>query len=89
MSIDLRLPNITGKTQEERLSQLQSYTYQLVEKLNWALNALESNYGGGFSAVVYNGAQGNTASASASLRTFDSIKELIIKSSDINYNQNS
>ena len=83
MSIDLRLPNITGKTQEERLSQLQSYTYQLVEKLNWALNALESNSGGGFSAVVYNGAQGNTASASASFRTFDSIKELIIKSSDI------
>lgn len=38
MSIDIRLPSITATTDTEKLAQLQSYMYQLVEQLNWALN---------------------------------------------------
>lgn len=33
-------PRITGKTPEEKIDQLTTYIYQLVEQLNWAFNAL-------------------------------------------------
>lgn len=41
--IQIRLPNITGKTPEEQLKQIQSYLFQLVGELNWALSVIESN----------------------------------------------
>lgn len=84
MGIDLRFPNITGDTEKERLSQMQSYLFQLVEQLQWALqnvdttnaavakptaNSLEASTGGG----------GITDPQS----TFNSIKALIIKSAEI------
>lgn len=40
--IQIRLPNITGKTPEEQLKQIQSYLFQLVGELNWALSAMEN-----------------------------------------------
>lgn len=39
--IELKLPNITGGTPEEQIQQLKRYLYQLVQELNWALQALE------------------------------------------------
>ena len=82
MSIDIRLPNITATTEAGKLQQMQSYMYQLVEQLNWALNAVESYQGGNASApVVYQ--QKETASPQEAEETFNSIKALIIKSADI------
>ena len=82
MSIDIRLPNITATTEEGKLQQMQSYMYQLVEQLNWALNAVESYQGGNASApVAYQ--QKETASPQEAEETFNSIKALIIKSADI------
>lgn len=35
-NIKLRLPNITGKTDKERLEQMERYLYYLVTELQWA-----------------------------------------------------
>ena len=79
--IDLRYPNITGKTEAEQMVQVRSYLHQLVEQLNWALNAADSYQSGNTSApVVY---QGNSATPQEAESTFNSIKALIIKSADI------
>jgi hypothetical protein len=81
MSIELRLPNITGATEREQLAQVKSYLYQLVEQLQFALTTVESS-----SANAYV-AQKPTTSSSAvpedPVATFASIKSLIIKSADI------
>ena len=34
----IRYPNITGKTPEERQKQMENYIRYLVETLNWALS---------------------------------------------------
>lgn len=82
MTIDIRYPNITGKTEAEQLLQMKSYMHQLVEQLNWALNTVESAQGGSASApVVYQ--QNEPATAQDAESTFNSIKALIIKSADI------
>ncbi len=82
MSIDIRLPNITAPTEEGKLQQMQSYMYQLVEQLNWALNTIESAQGGNASpAVVYQQREPSTPQEAE--ETFNSIKALIIKSADI------
>lgn len=85
MSINLRLPNITEPTADGKLRQIQSYLYQTVEQLNWALNTLES---GGTGAAVMQGK--NTAGGSSGGEdkkdnsvNFNELKALIIKSADI------
>ena len=42
MSMDIRLPNITGATDHEQLVQIRSYLYQFAGQLQWALSTLES-----------------------------------------------
>ena len=80
--IDLRYPNINGKTEAEQMVQVKSYLHQLVEQLNWALSSVESYQGGNTSApVVYN--QGESVTPQEAEDTFNSIKALIIKSADI------
>ena len=85
MSINLRLPNITETTTEGKLKQMQSFLYQTVEQLNWALNAIET---GGTGAVVMQG-KSNTGGSSGSgdkkenSINFNELKALIIKSADI------
>lgn len=80
--IDIRLPNITGKTEAEQLGQIKSYLHQLVEQLNWGLNAVESYQSGNTSApVVYK--QSENSTPQDAVDTFNSIKALIIKSADI------
>lgn len=85
MSIDIRLPNITATTEEGKLQQMQSYMYQLVGQLNWALNTVESAQNGNTTAVVFQQREGASQAVSQkdAEETFNSIKNLIIKSADI------
>ena len=80
MSVDLRLPKITATTEAGKLQQVQSYMYQLVEQLNWALNNLDSTN-------ITQSQKSATAAAAAQkddpVSTFNSVKGLIIKSADI------
>ena len=82
MSFDIRLPNITGKTEAEQMVQVKSYLHQLVEQLNWALNTVNSAQEGNASAPVEY-TQGKPSTAQEAEDTFNSIKALIIKSADI------
>lgn len=82
MSIDIRLPNINGKTDSEQLSQIRSYLYQFASQLQWALNTVESSgTEKNNSSVVFESSKELTESEA--LSTFNSIKSLIIKSADI------
>lgn len=80
MSIDIRLPNITASTDAAKLQQMQSYMYQLVEQLNWALNNLESISS---TPTVTPSTTASTAPQDDPISNFNSIKGLIIKSADI------
>ncbi len=82
MSFDIRLPNMTAATPEGKLQQMQSYMYQLVQELNWALNTIET----GSSSQSVTGRAGATAAADKekdAQASFNDIKALIIKSADI------
>lgn len=81
MNIDLRRPNINARTEAERLSQLQSYLFQLIEQLEWAFNNIEAKKAEASTAAeALSTASTSTANAA---NTFNAIKSLIIKSSDI------
>lgn len=84
MSVDIRLPNITAKTDAGKLQQMQSYMYQMVEQLNWALANVESEASGtgGYMGKTTSGSGDGDGDASAKA-TFNAIKALIIKSADI------
>ena len=82
MSIDFRLPNITAKDAEGQLRQMQSYMFQLVEQLNWAMKNVE----GEFTGTAPSMGKTTTSSVSTDAKaqaSFNSIKSLIIKSADI------
>lgn len=81
MSVEIRLPNITGKTEAEQLSQVKSYLYQVVEQLNWSLKNVESSAIYAAQRSVGTSKKGNTEEEAQN--TFNSIKSLIIKSADI------
>lgn len=86
MQVDLRLPEITGANDHERLQQLQSYLHRTVEQLQWAFNQLDGNTRDGY--VVVNGralssGSGSQGGSSTPKETFNCIKSLIIKSADI------
>lgn len=76
---DIRRPNITGRTTEEKLSQITAYLYQLTNQLNFAIKSTES-----MATVSVKDQDGNDVSKSASAeKTFFMVKDLIIKSADI------
>ena len=82
MSMDFRFPNITAKDEAGQLRQMQSYMFQLVEQLNYAMKTVESGSSG---AVAY-GSKAASAAGSEDAKaqaTFNSIKSLVIKSADI------
>lgn len=82
MSMDFRFPKITAKDAEGQLRQMQSYMFQLVEQLNWAMKNVESgsSASGAYMVNASTAAGGTEAKDQA---TFNSIKALIIKSADI------
>lgn len=86
MSLELRLPNITANTDAGKLIQIQSYLYQTVQQLNYALGTIEAGTSG---KVLYTGKGTGGGGESGGLSpddavvTFNSLKGLIIKSADI------
>lgn len=84
MSINIRLPNITEPTADGKLRQIQSYLYQTVEQLNWALNALEAGTSGATAVQTKGTGGGSSGDARQDAATsFNELKSLIIKSADI------
>ena len=84
MSIDIRLPNITATDEAGQLSQIRGYLYQFAEQLQWALNTMEK--GVGAEEVELKNAVGEMVEKTEEAKaqdTFNSIKDLIIKSADI------
>lgn len=78
----IRYPNITGKTDTQKLEQMKSYLHQLTDELNFQLNQT----GAASLASTYP----STVNAEAAplkktdpISTFNDIKALIIKSADI------
>lgn len=81
MGFDFRFPKITAKDEAGQLQQMQSFLFQLVEQLNYAMKMVD-----GDSAGVANVSSASAASREADAKaqnTFNSIKSLIIKSADI------
>lgn len=42
MSYEFRLPNVSGKTPESQIAQLQAFLRQHIQELNFVMGALES-----------------------------------------------
>lgn len=85
MSTNLRLPNITGKTDTEKITQLTRYIYQLTEQLNFSLNEIESPAGGAYGASLRSDPGGDDAAlteAEKLEKSYSTIKSMIIKSAD-------
>lgn len=86
MGYDLRLPNIKGATEKERLTQVESYLRQLVEQLQWAMNSLEVVSVSGVNNAMQTTSKGSSQALEKAVdanATFNAIKHLIIKSADI------
>lgn len=79
--IDIRLPNITGKTEAEQLAQVKSYLYQFASQLQWALSTVEA--GGNQNVVLQKNSSVSKKEDSISPSNFNELKGLIIKSADI------
>ena len=82
MSINLRFPNITGQTYEQKMTQVQSYLYQLVQELTWAFDNVGISSGSRQSVELPKDS-GSTAESDDAVAKFNDIKSLIIKSADI------
>lgn len=83
MPLDLRFPKITAATPEAQIQQLHSYMYQLVEKLNWALDTIESGESTSANNMVYAQKSNPVSESEKAESNFAEIKSLIIKSADI------
>lgn len=81
MSSTFRLPKITAATPEGKIEQMQSFLYQTIEQLNWAMGAIETGTAAA-AAPVKTGAKSEDRSNEA-VAKFNEIKSLIIKSADI------
>jgi hypothetical protein len=82
---EIRLPHITGVTEQEQLKQIKSYLYQLTGQLNFALKAVNSEDGN--SQQITLAGEENVADKATEqenkLKTFIELKNLIIKSADV------
>ena len=85
MSIEIRLPNITGLTEREQLSQIKSYLMQLAQQLQWALDTVSSSSSQNTAVQQVSSRVDASAlpSGVAAQTTFNALKPLIIKSADI------
>lgn len=82
MSIDIRLPNINGKTESEQLAQIRSYLYQFAGQLQWALDTVE-NKSNSSNVVAQNNSGASSTKEEDPVSNFNELKALIIKSADI------
>lgn len=79
----IRYPNITGSTDAQKLEQMKSYLYQIVDELNFQL---EKPSAPGSVASGYASSANEAAKAQKKtdpMSTFNDIKAIIIKSADI------
>ena len=82
MSVQIKTPNITAATDQERLQQIQSYLYQMAQQLQWAFDTIDT--GGSTGTAVSVSPQSKQGVAAADpVSTFSGVKNLIIKSADI------
>lgn len=81
MSVDIRLPNITGKTDAEQLAQIKSYLYQFAGQLQWALKTVES--GSSTNIVLQQGSSGKEVKQDVQTSNFNQLKSLIIKTAEV------
>lgn len=92
MQIDIRKPQFSG-SDKEKIQQMHSYIFQLVDQLQWAFESIDRDGGGsqtggqtGSAQVIQ---QSNTQTvirpptSEEAEATFDALKALIIKSSEI------
>lgn len=77
--INIRLPNITARTEKEQLLQVKSYLHQLAQELNWALATMAS---GGGTTTVEKQATGSTVTKQELATSYNELKSLIIKSAN-------
>ena len=81
MSVDIRLPNITGKTEMEQLAQIKSYLYQFAGQLQWALKTVES--GDSTNIVLQQqGSSGKEVKQDVQTANFNQLKALITKTAE-------
>ena len=82
VNIDIRLPNITGKSETEQISQIKSYLYQFASQLQWALETVSTENS---SNIAKQNVSGSAVSSTKDdpATTFSELKGLIIKSADI------
>lgn len=81
MSLELRLPNLTGKTEKEQLEQIKGYLFSTIRQLNWALQTIEQNEEQ--TKVVVERMEAKASSPDAAQDLFNTQKNLIIKDADI------
>jgi hypothetical protein len=82
---EIRLPHITGVTEQEQLMQVKNYLYQMVGQLNFALKAV-NNEDRNIQQITLGSKESLANKATEQeekLKTFLEIKNLIIKSSDV------
>lgn len=73
MAAGLRYPHIVGRTEREQIAELKSYLYELVDVLEFSLSNTSAPASTGVEKAV----------SVDSITTFNAIKPLIIRSSDI------
>ena len=81
MSYNLQLPNITGATPQDQIRQINTFLYQTIEQLNYAIGTMEKTSSSIVEQIKETSAATSTPEKAEA--TFNSIKALIIKSADI------
>lgn len=78
---DIRLPNISaGADASTQMAQMRSYLYQMVEQLNWTLNALDS--GGTASLPAQTAGRSAAAAGDETNQRMANLRDLIVKSAE-------
>jgi len=81
VKVDFRIPYFSGSS-KSRQEQLESYLQQFIQELNYALGCVEGKIET-VQAVAEAAGQPPVADTQKAVDTFNSVKELIIKSADI------
>lgn len=79
----IRYPNISGKTDAQKLEQMKSYLHQLVDELNYQLDNGSTGSSSSSASGANKAAIANPTKQDDAISNFNDIKALIIKSADI------